>query len=154
MKFEIPQAMRTEHDELHAELRRLTGIGGRTGEAAKAVAKVLHPHFVKENEYALPPLGLLVPLAAGKFDPAMAEVLKLTDRLAADMPAMLAEHRDIVGALDVLAGAAAAENKPEGTRFAEMLKAHAQAEEQVTYPTALLIGLYVKSKISPAPRSG
>lgn len=152
MKFKIPQAMQNEHDELHAELRRLTGIGGRTGEAAKAVAKVLHAHFVKENEYALPPLSLLVPLAAGKFDPAMAEVLKLTDRLAADMPAMLSEHRDIVAALKALTAAAEAENKPEGVRFAEMLTAHAQAEEQVTYPTALLIGLYVKSKIGQAAR--
>jgi hypothetical protein len=147
MNFEIPPAMKTEHDELHADLRRLTGAGGRTGEAAKAVAKVLHAHFVKENEYALPPLGLLVPLSQGRFDPRMAEVLKLTDKLAADMPAMLSEHRDIVGALKALTEAATAENKPEGVRFADMLTAHAQAEEQVTYPTALLIGLYVKSKI-------
>ena len=150
MDFEIPQALKTEHDELHSELRRLTGVGGRTGEAAKAVAKVLHAHFVKENEYALPPLGLLVPLAGGKFDPAMAEVLKLTDKLAADLPAMLAEHRDIVSALKALSTAAEAEAKPEGVRFADMLMAHAQAEEQVTYPTALLIGLYVKNKIAQA----
>ncbi len=152
MKFEIPQAMKTEHDELHSDLRRLTGAGGRTGEAAQAVAKVLHAHFVKENEYALPPLSLLVPLADGKFDAGMAEVLKLTDKLAADMPAMLSEHRDIVGALKALTEAATAEHKPEGVRFAEMLTLHAQTEEQVTYPTALLIGRYVKSKMGQAAR--
>jgi hypothetical protein len=37
--------------------------GGKVGEAAKAVANVLHPHFEKEEEYALPPLGLLSCLA-------------------------------------------------------------------------------------------
>lgn len=42
--------------------------------------------------------------------------------------------------------AAKAEGKPDGVRFAEMLTAHAQGEEQITYPTARLIGLYVKSK--------
>ena len=148
MKFDIPESMKVEHDELHAALVRLTRAGGRTGEAAKAVAKVLHAHFVKENEYALPPLGLLVPLSQGKFDPAMADVLKLTDKLAADMPAMLSEHGDIVSALKALTEAAAAENKSEGVQFASMLTAHAQMEEQVTYPTALLIGRFVKSKVA------
>ena len=149
MNFAIPESMKVEHDELHAALVRLTRAGGRTGEAAKAVAKVLHAHFVKENEYALPPLSLLVPLSQGKFDPAMADVLKLTDKLAADMPAMLSEHGDIVTALKALTEAATAENKSEGVQFASMLTAHAQMEEQVTYPTALLIGRYVKSKVVP-----
>jgi hypothetical protein len=147
MNFDIPQSMKLEHDELHAALVRLTHAGGRTGEAAKAVAKVLHSHFVKENEYALPPLGLLVPLSQGHFDPAMADVLKLTDKLAADMPAMLSEHRDIVTALEALTEAARAEDKSEGVQFAAMLSSHAQMEEQVTYPTALLIGRYVKGRL-------
>jgi|SRR5688572_7244810 len=145
MKFEIPRAMAAEHDDLHADLKRLTAVGGRTAEAAKAVAEVLHPHFVKENEFALPPLSLLVPLSRGQFEPGMADVLQLTDKLAADMPAMLSEHRQVVAALKKLADAATAENKPEGLRFARMLTAHAQMEEQVVYPTALLVGLYVKA---------
>lgn len=152
MNFDIPEPMKVEHEELHAALARLTRAGGRTGEAAKAVAKVLHTHFVKENEYALPPLSLLVPLSQGKFDSTMADVLKLTDRLAADMPAMLSEHRDIVTVLKALTEAATAENKPQGAQFASMLTAHAQMEEQVTYPTALLIGRYVKSKVAQGSR--
>ena len=148
MNFDIPESMKLEHDELHAALARLTRAGGRTGEAAKAVAKVLHAHFVKENEYALPPLSLLVPLSEGRFDPAMADVLELTDKLAADMPAMLSEHGNIVIALKALTDAAAAENKTEGVQFARMLTAHARMEEQVTYPTALLIGRYVRSRVA------
>ena len=67
MKFEIPKPMKLEYDELHADLVKATKTGGRTGEVAKAVAKVLHSHFVKEEEYALPPLGLLMALAQGKL---------------------------------------------------------------------------------------
>ena len=148
MDFHIPNVMRIEHDELHADLVRLTKAGGRTGDAAKAVAKVLHPHFVKENEYALPPLGLLVPLAQGRFDPGMADVLLLTDRLASDMPNMLAEHEQIVDAVKVLEQAAAGENNPDGLAFAHMLATHAKMEEEVTYPTALLIGQYVRSRMA------
>jgi hypothetical protein len=51
--FEIPSALKAEHQELHGELVRATKAGGRTGEAAKAVAKLMHPHFVKEEEYCL-----------------------------------------------------------------------------------------------------
>jgi len=44
---------------LHAELRNATQAGGAVGDAAKALARLMHPHFVKEDEFALPPLALL-----------------------------------------------------------------------------------------------
>jgi len=65
MNFQIPPSLKSEHEELHADLVRATKSGGRTGDAAKAVAKLMHPHFLKEEAYALPPLGLLPALAAG-----------------------------------------------------------------------------------------
>jgi len=68
MTFDVPKPMEAEHYELHSNLARLTKAGGRTGEAAKSVAKVLDPHFANENAYALPPLGLLAPLSRGKFE--------------------------------------------------------------------------------------
>jgi hypothetical protein len=144
----IPKSMTAEHEELHSELARLTQAGGLTGDAAKSVAELLDHHFAKENEYALPPLALLGPLSQGKFECSMTAVLKMTDKLEAEMPTMLAEHKDIADALKRLKEAATAENKPAGVEFAEHLAAHAQTEEDITYPTALLIGLYVKAKAS------
>lgn len=147
MNFQIPPVLKAEHEELHGELVRAAKAGGHTGEAAKAVAKLMHPHFVKEEEYALPPLGLLSGLSKGKLEAEMAEVLKLTDKLEAELPRMLAEHKDIVTALKRLAEAAKAENKPEYVHFAEKLMAHARTEEEVSYPTALLIGRYLKAAL-------
>ena len=147
MTFDIPRPLKAEHDELHAELVRATKAGGQTGDAAKTVAKLLHPHFVKEEEYALPPLALLVPLSEGRFEPGMAEVLKMTDRLKPEMPAMLAEHKEIVGALGKLVEAAQAESKPDIVHFAEKLMLHAQTEEQVLYPAAILVGELVRMKL-------
>ncbi len=147
MKFQIPEPMKIEHEELHAELVDATKAGGKTGEAAKAVAKVLHPHFLKEEEYALPPLGLLVSLSKGEFDRGMSEVLTMTDKLEAELPRMLAEHRDIVSALEKLIAASEAEGKPKVANFARRLTLHAQTEEQVAYPTSLLIGRYVKLQL-------
>lgn len=147
MKFQVPPALKAEHEELHGELARATKAGGSTGEAAKAVAKLMHPHFVKEEEYALPPLGLLSVLSTGKIEAEMAEVLKMTDKLEAELPHMLAEHKDIVTALRHLVEAAKAEDKPEYVHFAEKLMAHARTEEEVSYPTALLIGRYLKTAL-------
>jgi len=143
MKFEIPKPLQAEHEELHATLVKATKAPGTVGEAAREVARLLHPHFVREEEFALPPLALLSELALGRLTPAMAEVLPMTRRLKAELPAMLAEHKQIVGALDGLRAAAAAANLPEYERFAEALTLHAQTEEEVLYPAAILIGEHV-----------
>jgi hypothetical protein len=55
----------------------------------------MHPHFVKEDAYALPPLGLLPLVAKGTVTPEMAAVLKLTDKLRQDLDAMLEEHKPL-----------------------------------------------------------
>lgn len=154
MEFVIPRSMQREHDELHQQLRNATKEPGALGQAALAVAQLMHPHFVKEEEYALPPLGLLPLLAKGQVTHEMAAVLVMTDRLAAELAAMLAEHKSIVAALGALADAARRENKAEYVAFAEKLILHAQTEEDVAYPAAMLVGAYIKSKLNlPSPTS-
>ena len=144
--LEIPSALKAEHEKLHADLSAATTLAGRTGEAAKHVAEVLHPHFVSEEEFALPPLALLGPIAEGHATAEMRSVITMTDQLKAEMPRMLAEHGAIVRALDELGRAAAAERHPDVSRFVDELKAHAQTEEQVLYPTAMLVGDWLKLK--------
>lgn len=143
----IPTPLKLEHEELHAELVSATKAGGQVGEAAKAVAKVLHEHFVKEEEFALPPLGLLSSLAGNKVDEDARNVLSMTDRLKAELPKMLEEHKAVVAALRNLISAAESEKKPEHARFAEKLMLHARTEEEVLYPAAILIGEYLKLKL-------
>lgn len=147
MKFQIPQPMIEEHEELHTDLKKAIVAGGKVGEAAEVVAKVLHPHFEREEKFALPPLGLLSALAKGKIGPEMVEVFIMTDTLKDELPQMLEEHKAIIAALEKLKEAARQEGKPEVAHFAEKLVLHAQTEEQVSYPTAILIGEYLKLKL-------
>ena len=145
MEFKIPESLELEHEELHRQLVKATKEGGKVGEAAKDVAEVLHPHFEKEEEYALPPLGLLSSLAKQtEIGQEMKTVLTMTDRLKVDLPHMIEEHNRILAALDHLIDVAGKENKPGIIQFAEKLKLHAKIEEQVLYPTAILIGEYLK----------
>ena len=146
MTFTIPSPLKLEHEELHTELVRATQAGGRVGEAAKGVARVLHDHFVKVEEFALPSIGLLSSLARGEVDDNMKSVFGMTDRLKAELPKMLEEHKAVVAALEKLIVAAEAEKKPEHARFAKKLMLHAQTDEEVLYPAAVLIGEYLKLK--------
>ena len=147
----IPGALKAEHGKLHAELAEATKIAGATGQAATRVAAVLHEHFKSEEEFALPPLGLLSQIAQGRAAPEMREVTALTDRLKAEMPRMLREHKAILQALAELDRAARTERHPDVTRFVEELTMHAQTEEQALYPAAIVVGEYLKVKF-PAGR--
>ena len=148
--MKAPLSLRREHEELHADLARAGQVPGRIGEAARAVARIMHPHFLREDEYAMPPLSLLVRLAKGPVTPDMAAVLPLVARLKEELPLMIEEHRAIMGAVRELAVAAEDEADERYIRFAAELMVHAQMEEEVLYPAALLVGEYVKLKL-PQP---
>jgi hypothetical protein len=150
MKFEIPYPLKVEHEKLHETLRRATKERGELGDAASVLATVMHPHFVKEEEYALPPLGLLPDLAHGPVTPDMQDVLALTDRLTGELDQMLAEHKAILAALKKLSAVARRAGKIEYVDFAQALTLHAQTEEEVSYPTAILIGEYIRDKMGSA----
>jgi len=147
MEIKTPQPLKAEHDELHAQLAKAAKSGGRTGEAAMTVAKLMHPHFLKEEEYALPPLGILQDLANDNIRPEMKQVLTMTEKLKRELPEMLIEHKQIVKALQQLIKVAKEENQPELEAFAEKLMLHAKTEEEVSYPAAILIGEYLKLKL-------
>jgi hemerythrin HHE cation binding domain-containing protein len=142
--MKAPLSLAREHEELHADLTRAARVPGRIGEAARALARIMHPHFLREDEYATPPLGLLARLARGPVTPDMADVLPLVARLKEELPLMIEEHRAIMGAVRELAVAAETENDEQYIRFAAELMVHAQLEEEVLYPAAILVGEYVK----------
>lgn len=142
----IPEAVRKEHAEIHEELEGAMKSPGRVGAAARALAGVLHPHFVREEQVALPPLGLLAPLARGDSAPGMRTVLPMTDSLRAELPRMLQEHGAIRAATLTLLREARAAGNARVTRLAEQLALHAQTEEEVFYPAAVIVGDVVRSR--------
>ncbi|HSB31324.1 MAG TPA: hypothetical protein VLD55_06950 [Candidatus Sulfobium mesophilum] len=147
MKMIIPRPLKLEHKELHGELVQAIRTPGQIGKAAQRVAKILHPHFLKEEEYALPPIGLLKVLTKSKVSKDMKEVLVMTDKLKKDLPNMLREHKSVFAALKKLVAAAKKEKRHDIVHFAAKLMLHAKTEEEVLYPAAILIGEYVKTRL-------
>jgi Holliday junction resolvasome RuvABC endonuclease subunit len=104
----------------------------------------MEPHFKKEEEYALPPLDALTALAAGVLPEAPKAVIERTERLRIELDSMLKEHQAIAKAVEDLYETATADARPELARFARKLLLHAQMEEQIYYPAALVIGDFLK----------
>ena len=149
----IPESLRLEHAEIQAELESATKLNGSVGAAARALAKVLHPHFVREEQIALPPLGLLAPLSRGERPASMRDVLPLTDSLKAELPRMLEEHKTIRAATLRLGQVARTAGYPRVAQLAEKLALHARSEEEMFYPAAGLVGELVRARLAaPAPR--
>jgi hypothetical protein len=146
--FAVPQPLNVEHQELHVELGKATQEAGPVGEAAKNVAALLKPHFVKEEEHALPLLGLLVPLSKGSVVPEARKAIAMAEKLKAELAQMCEEHRRITAALDILQEAATNAGKTEYVEFAQRLRLHAATEEQVLYPAAILVGEHLKLALS------
>lgn len=146
----IPASVRAEHQEIHQSLVAATRAPGEVGVAARALAAVLDPHFVREEQIALPPLGLLAPLARGERSQGMRAVLPLTDSLRAELPRMLREHEAIHAATVRLRDVARGRGNLPVQRLAEQLLLHAQSEEQMMYPAALLVGDFVRAQVGPA----
>ena len=151
MEQKIPQTIEIEHEELHEELAKAMRVGGRTGEAARRVMKILQAHMARESALVRPALALLAPLAAGRIPPDADAHIERGEALRAEMPRMVEEHQMIVEALRELMRSAAEEQQHQGyAHFAQKLIAHAQSEEEVLYPAALLVGEYLKARLKPS----
>jgi iron-sulfur cluster repair protein YtfE (RIC family) len=141
----IPDGLRAEHQELHARVVRAARQAGAVGDAGRALLTVLEEHMVKEDSFALPPLGLLAHLATRPLTPEMADAIPLTETLKERLPELLEEHAAIAEGLRTFRKAAA--GRTEYADLADHLLAHVQMEEEVLYPAALLVGEYLKSRL-------
>lgn len=146
VKVQIPSSIRAEHQEIHTSLIEATRVAGPVGVAAKALAEVLHPHFVREEQVALPPLALLAPLSRGEMPEGAAAVQAMSDTLRAELPKMLEEHTRIRAAVAELGKVAKAAGVEKYERLAEQLAQHALTEEEVLYPAAILVGDLLRAR--------
>jgi len=145
--YGAPGVLQREHRQIHQLVSAAAFEPGRVGHAARRLSALMGPHVAKEEAYALPPLALLPQLAGGDFYLEMREILPITDRLAAEMPILIVEHDEIVAAAEKLLEAARVEGREDLVRMAEEVIRHAQLEEQILYPAALLVGEVVEGRL-------
>jgi hypothetical protein len=146
--LQVPDPMRIEHEAIHARLEAATRAPGAVGAAARELARLLAPHFERENQIALPPLALLEPLARGDViaAEAAAHALAMTDSLAVELPRMLEEHVRIDAAARTLEQVARTHGDAAVADLAHGLQLHARMEQAIHYPAALLVGAALRQR--------
>ena len=142
MSLQIPASLRGDHDSLRTRMQRAMREAGKTGEFAREIMRVMEGHMMREEKFALKPLGLLKILGRGETPRDLADALEMVRGLKREMPQMIDEHRKIAEGLRRMASAAEAEGKQDYVALAEELILHAHLEEDVLYPAALLVGEY------------
>lgn len=149
MDLKPPTLLKSEHEALYADVKEAARLRGRTGDAAKLLARLVEQHFAREEAFVLPPLQLLPDLAQGTMAQWMAQAIPLANRVRDELPDLLAEQRAIVGAVEQLMAAAEVEGHTQLVGLAEKLMLHEEIEQRVTYPTSVLIGSYLQLKFNP-----
>lgn len=144
VKFELPEALQLSHAELTGALAKVSRLGGRTKTVADTIAKILEPHLQHEEAKVLRILGLLAPLAAGKFDLEWIEDISEWEELETNESALDLEHNTLIAAGEKLRAIAREEGAEEVLEFAERLILRIRLDEEVFYPAALLIRNYLR----------
>lgn len=144
--IEIPGSMRAEHGEIHRSLVAATQVAGAVGQAARDLEQRLAPHFAREEQIALPPLGLLQSLARGESHPEARSVLPMTDSLTSEWAQMVREHEAIGAAAVRLQQVASESGNADVEGLAQGIQLHAKTEEEIFYPAAILVGEIVRAR--------
>jgi hypothetical protein len=149
-KAATPYVLRQEHVTVQGRLKELARQPGAVGVAAKKVLAIMLPHDQREEEFVFPLLGLVSDLAAGKVGPDLAWAVAMADRVKAEQKQLYIEHSGIISALNELAAAARAKHDANLEAFAEAVAASEVNDGEVEYPTAILVGMYVRAQLPAA----
>ncbi len=144
---EIPQSVRSEHESVLAYLHVIAAKPTPEGAAAQKVIDLLIPHMAKEEEFIIPPLALLPDLAAGKATPDMGWAIGMADRVKNEQSALLKIHQGLSDAFIELLDAAEAAGDEVTVGFTKDLAADDLGDREVTEPTTILIGTFLRGHL-------
>lgn len=146
MRPKVPGAIKEEYEDLYERLNAAARVRGAVGRAAMAAFRHMQSHYLKDQEYALPPLKLLPTIAAGNVTGEIDHIQTMCNRLKRQLPSLIEENDAIIRELGQLADAAATEEKPEYRDLARHLIQFLEREKHILYPASILIGEYIRVK--------
>jgi hypothetical protein len=146
MRPKIPGAIKEEYEDLYERLNAAARVRGEIGRTAMAAFRHMQSHYLKDQEYALPPLKLLPTVAADNVTGEIDQIQTMCNRLKRQLPSLIEENDTIIGELGQLADAAAKEEKPEYRDLARHFIQFLEREKHILYPASVLMGEYIRVK--------
>jgi hemerythrin len=108
--------------------------------------EVMKYHFSEEEQYVFPPLGILPVLAEGNIPKEGDMIISLTMRFKSNSAKILAEHQMIKTLIEEYKLRSKTQNDIGFDEFERELAEHAQVEEEIYFPAAIVVGDYLKFK--------
>lgn len=150
-KPEVPSSIKATHESLLEQIHKLTLYNDSSSIIALKIEELMIHHFKEEEDYVLPQLGVLRALANGQIPEKSEEIILLSETVKSHMNHLSAEHQLITAFIKELREASAKENLPEINAFEKEIFKHSTSEEEVFFPTSILIGEYLKLKTEKKP---
>lgn len=146
-KPEVPSSIKKTHESLLEKVHKMTQFKDSSGRVAVKLEAMMRHHFGEEEDFVLPALGLLPMLANGEIPDQSKDIILLSEKAKREMNHMSAEHQLIDAYMEELKQASEIKNLPEIAEFEKEINKHANLEEEVLFPTSILIGDYLKLKL-------
>jgi hypothetical protein len=146
-----PSSVQLQHAQIITRLETYARQSGPVGTAAQKAVEFLKAHYAKEEQFVLPPLGLLPALLKGDVGKAdMERALQMAERTKAVADELFADHVQITTLMTELSDAANESNEKELVRLATRVAAQSLNDMEVLHPTTVLIGEYIRIKFQKA----
>jgi hemerythrin superfamily protein len=143
-KPKIPQFILEEHTNFLSFIDSLTLQKDSTGIIALKLKEIMMHHFREEEDYVLPALGVLSLLARDSVPSKPKEIILLTDKLKTQQHHIRAEHQLIGAFLKELLSVTNKEDRPAIEMFRKTVQRHAEDEETIYFPAAIVVGEHLK----------
>jgi len=143
-KSEVPSSIKQTHLHLLEQVHKMTFYEDSSSYIALKLENLMQHHFKEEEDFILPPLGLLPLLEGDKIPQNISEIINSSKNVRSQMDHMSAEHQLISAYIEELKQVSDTDNLPEINGFENEIIHHAKSEEEIFYPTAILIGEYLK----------
>lgn len=146
--LQVPQSIRFQHQQIISRLEHFATRKGYEAAAAQKAATFLKEHYAKEEEFVLPPLGLLPRLATGEVSKDMESAIAMADRTKSALNDFQNDHIKITSLMNELIAAGRKKKDGELVRLATRVAAQSLNDIEVAQPTTILIGDYLRQRLA------
>lgn len=150
--FQVPQSIRSQHQQIITRLEHFAESKDKdSADAAQKAAAFLKEHYAKEEQFVLPPLGLLPRIAKGEISKNMKPAIEMADRTKSALAEFSDDHIKITSLMNELITAGNRNKDDDLVRLATQVAAQSLNDVEVNQPTTVLIGDYLRRRFSRGP---
>lgn len=143
-----PRSLQLQHEQIVRRLEHLaTTRNGAVAATARRAAAFLKAHYAKEEEFVLPPLGLLSTILSNPNPSDLDRAVAMAERTKAALKELMDDHVQITALMNELIGAGNQHNDEELVRLATRVAAQSLNDIEVNQPATILIGEFIRRNI-------